>query len=352
MDTPEQPSVGQRLRSNFAEGLGITSDEQAKQFFTHPVNTLMQSLEAQGHLAEKAKAAYQNGDYKGALMYGLNYLVPFIGQQTAKAGEQLNEGDYAGGIGRTLGTALPIVAGSPEARGVISDATATVARKAGSVTPKQAAQVVGGTSGAVAGHGTLSPVGAYYGAKTGGSIAEGLLGKERANSPLWDLESKFKNLSDALDKSQQAHADVEDLDATAENKPYAGETMRGRKYPAAAAQSVAQPESAPQPIPSHTPRTVVMDQATGQPEFSDVLAAKQPAAKPAPVFADRPRVASVRAEYSGTQCPGRRRRSATQPHHSRFNRRRWNFAGNELGSRKASLDGERGAEAGSDCWEF
>src|ERR1035441_7241198 len=110
--TATQPSVGQRLRQNFAEGLGVTDDEGAKNFFAHPIDTLMKSLDAQGQLAVKARQAYQAGDYKGALMYGLNYLAPFIGPQTAKAGEQLNEGDVAGGVGRTLGAALPVAAGS------------------------------------------------------------------------------------------------------------------------------------------------------------------------------------------------------------------------------------------------
>src|ERR1039458_1005054 len=117
-----QPSVGQRLRQNFAEGLGVTDDEGAKNFFTHPIDTLMKSLDAQGQLAVKAKQAYQNGDYKGALMYGLNYLAPFIGQQTAKAGEQLNQGDIAGGIARTAGAAVPLLAASPEVRAAAGNA--------------------------------------------------------------------------------------------------------------------------------------------------------------------------------------------------------------------------------------
>lgn len=247
-----QPSIGQRVRENFASGLGIVSDEDAKNFFAHPINTLMNSLDAQGQLAIKAKDAYAKGDYKGALMYGLNYLVPFIGQQTAKAGEQLNEGDYAGGISRTVGAAVPIIAGSPEARAVASDAASSLVQKAGSVTPKQAAQLVGGTSGAVAGHGTLSAPGAYYGAKTAGNIAEGLLGKDRANAPIWDLEPQLKNLSDALDKSQQVHADVAESDATESNVPYAGESARGRKLPtaqASPASAQAQPVQA-QPVPA------------------------------------------------------------------------------------------------------
>src|ERR1700688_1053672 len=67
-----QGTVGQRLRENFASGLGVTNDEGAKNFFEHPISTLMNSLDQQGILAIKAKEAYAKGDYKGALMYGLN----------------------------------------------------------------------------------------------------------------------------------------------------------------------------------------------------------------------------------------------------------------------------------------
>ncbi len=68
-------------------------------------------VNAQGELAVKARQAFDSGDYGRALSYGLNYLVPLIGPQTAQAGEQLSHGDYAGGIGRTMGVALPMVTG-------------------------------------------------------------------------------------------------------------------------------------------------------------------------------------------------------------------------------------------------
>ena len=52
-------------------GLGVTSDEQAKNFFAHPLDTVIKSFEAQGQLAKKARDAYDKGDYMGALQHGL-----------------------------------------------------------------------------------------------------------------------------------------------------------------------------------------------------------------------------------------------------------------------------------------
>lgn len=198
----QTPTAGERLRSSFAEGLGITSDEGAKQFFEHPINTLMNSLEAQGQLAIKAKQAYQRGDYKGALMHGLNYLVPFIGQQTDKAGEQLNEGDYAGGIGRTLGAAVPIVAGSPEVRAGVSEAASTAMNAAKPVV------------GPVARAGEVA-------------LDNPIAGAIQPRLP--HIGKALGRLADALEKSQKTHAEIADVDsgiwrdATRENAPYAGE---------------------------------------------------------------------------------------------------------------------------------
>ncbi len=139
------PSTASRIRDNFLSGLVITDDEGAKNFFEHPIDTLMGSFEGQGALYEKAKDAYKRGDYKNAVIHGLNYLVPFIGQQTDKAGQQLEEGDIAGGVSRTLGAALPIVAGSPEARAAASDAaSAAVSRiKPALATTGKAATAIG-----------------------------------------------------------------------------------------------------------------------------------------------------------------------------------------------------------------
>ena len=178
-----------RFGHNFLSGLGVTSNEDAKNFFEHPINTLMNSLNAQGELAKKAKDAYDRGDYKGAVIHGLNYLVPFIGQQTDKAGEQLSQGDYAGGIGRTLGAAVPIVAGSPEVQTGASDvasaaastgarAVRAAARGANTVLEK-APGSVGATAGAALGHATRIPGAAEVGGAAGYALGKEVLPKVR-----------------------------------------------------------------------------------------------------------------------------------------------------------------------------
>lgn len=130
---PEAPqSTGAHIRDNFLSGIGVTSDEGAKNFFKHPLNTLMDSFKGQGELYEKAKDSYNKGDYKNAVIHGLNYLVPFIGQQTDQAGQQLEQGDISGGVARTLGAAVPVVAGSPEVRAAAGKVAAPLANMADS----------------------------------------------------------------------------------------------------------------------------------------------------------------------------------------------------------------------------
>lgn len=180
-----QDSAASRLGTNFLSGLGVTSDEQAKNFFAHPLDTVIKSFEAQGELAKKARDAYDKGDYMGALQHGLNYLVPFVGQQADQAGEQLKSGDIAGGVGRTLGAALPIAAGSPEVQSAAGDA-ASAFKSAGESAVRSTARganaalqkapgIVGGAIGAAAGAKVAGSVGAELGGAAGAIAGRDLL---------------------------------------------------------------------------------------------------------------------------------------------------------------------------------
>ena len=258
---PAQPSAVSRLAGNFLSGLGVGSNEDAKNFFEHPIHTALDALNAQGELAEKARDAYNRGDYKSAIIHGLNYLVPFLGQQTDKAGQQLSQGDIAGGVGRTLGAALPIVAGSPEVQSAAGDAasaTASAVKPIVAKTARVASDIVDPEL-----TGVVSPRAAY---------AQKALGR----------------LADALQKPNAKVAAASDavLDATGENKPYAGSLApkaqpeldaTGENKPFAGGMDEPLPPKKPaQSTKSATPRTVVVDPKTGAPEFSDVVAANSP----------------------------------------------------------------------------
>lgn len=163
-DKPKPASAASRLGSNFLSGFGVTDDEGAKNFFAHPLDTVIKSFERQGELAKKARDSYEKGDYEGALQHALNYMVPFIGQQTDQAGEQLKEGDYAGGIGRTLGAGAAIVAGSPETQ----EAAVSAAAKAGTSVADTAPSVIRAATRKV--NAALAKAPGTVGATVGGAV--------------------------------------------------------------------------------------------------------------------------------------------------------------------------------------
>jgi hypothetical protein len=95
-------------------------------------------------------------------------------------------GQTAGAGARVVAKAAPVIS---DAAKLSADRAITAAQK---VTPKQAATVVGTATGAIVGKGVTS---AYFGSKFG-HVAEMLLGKERANLPIF---TKAKSLDEAAD---------------------------------------------------------------------------------------------------------------------------------------------------------
>lgn len=190
--TTEQAPAYQRAKDSFLSAIGVTNDEGAKKFFLHPIQTFMDSMNAQGDLAVQAKEAYKRGDYQSAVQHGLNYMLPFIGQNTDKAGEQLKSGDIAGGIGTTLGTAAPIIA--PEAKAAVSGAVKT----AGSRTLLLGRTPEGAYESALKPSTTLAPEARAAMVKTGleNKIPVSAGGLEKISALVDDLNTKIKQTID------------------------------------------------------------------------------------------------------------------------------------------------------------
>ena len=213
------------------------------------------------------------------------------------------------GVGQTAGGAVYGKAAelAPELAGAAAETVPKVVKAVRNVTPKQIAQGAGTATGAGLGHGALSVPGAYYGAKGAGALAESVLGKTRANAPIFGGEPEPVPELDATGENKPYAGEPkpknEILDATAENKPFAGGmdeyTPVPKKAPGAAG-SMAESVTAP------APRTIVRDPATGQPEFSDVVAAKQQTAAPAETKTTQPETLTAKPAPKGTpaETPG------------------------------------------------
>ncbi len=108
----EQPSAASRFGSNLLSGAGVVSNEQGKNFFVHPLDTLKAMAQAQGELGVRAKNELSNADYVRGLTHATEYLLPGLGPVLAHSGDQLESGDYAGGIGTSLGAGVNVAAGA------------------------------------------------------------------------------------------------------------------------------------------------------------------------------------------------------------------------------------------------
>jgi hypothetical protein len=115
IDQAAAPGAASRFGTSLASGAGVMSKEDTKNFFLHPIDTLKKSFEAQGQLGEQAKQDFENKDYVRGITHAVEYMMPFVGPNLAQAGKQLEQGDIAGGVGRTVGAAVPMVV--PEAAG-------------------------------------------------------------------------------------------------------------------------------------------------------------------------------------------------------------------------------------------
>jgi len=201
---------------------------------------------------------YKNVTVPAATAIGVN--VPGMEQSAA-------QGDEAGVYGHA---AAPAVAAAV-AEGVkaalptlikAGKATAGVIRDV--ATPENIATAAGGVTGAALGHTVgepfaLSHTGANLGRQIGKAIAKRLAGGE--GEEVLDATGENKPFAGGTDEP----APQKILDATGENKPFAG----GMDEPLP-------PKKPAQSTKSAAPRTVVVDPKTGAPEFSDVVAANSP----------------------------------------------------------------------------
>lgn len=164
---------------------------------------------------------------------------------------------------------------------VISDAASAAAEKASQavervrdVTPKQAAQVAGATAGAVAGKGILSPAGAYYGAKLG-RVAEMVLGKERANAPIFARapELSLDNITDALAETiAQDRARFTEMQAKSLGElPQTGAQPAAKTGEALATQSTSVDLTKPPSGGKSAPRFTAQDRAAAHSLLQDAL---------------------------------------------------------------------------------
>ena len=230
---------------------------------------------------ERRKAAGYSAPYRVTAPVAEAVGANVTGMEDAAA-----QGDVAGVAGHA---AVPLATtaaslGLTKAAPAISDVAQAAAERASTaaskatnavrdVTPKQAAQVAGAGAGAIAGKGLFSAAGAYYGAKLG-HVAELLLGKDRANSPIFakDPDLSLDNITDALaDTIAQDRQRFTEQQASGLGKV----TPTGAKPAAQSGEALAtQPQASDltaKPKAAISPRFTAQDRAAAQSLLEDAL---------------------------------------------------------------------------------
>lgn len=104
---PEGSALG-RFASNAGEMLNpVAAAKGVWDAVRHPVDTGRAIIGASGAQIEKAAAAARGGDYATATGHVFG-AIPLIGPAAAAAGEQIAEGDIAGGLGKGVGLLVPV----------------------------------------------------------------------------------------------------------------------------------------------------------------------------------------------------------------------------------------------------
>ncbi len=86
---PQQPGAARNFLTNAAQGFSVTSNQEAKSFFRHPVNTVTGIVTAQRDLGNRAYEKLKRGEYGMGLADLAYSAIPFIGPTLSKSGHQL-----------------------------------------------------------------------------------------------------------------------------------------------------------------------------------------------------------------------------------------------------------------------
>src|ERR1035441_7274197 len=105
-------SVGDYAKGVWSQINPVSAVKGVAQAVSHPIDTATQMLQNQGALADKAKTAFQSGDYVTGLRHSLDYLLPVIGPSIDATGDKAQAGKPAEALGEATGFAVPAALGA------------------------------------------------------------------------------------------------------------------------------------------------------------------------------------------------------------------------------------------------
>ena len=84
----------------------VSGIQGAAQLAAHPIDTYTADAASRTDIINKAEAAFKKGDYASGVAHALNGIIPFLGPQMEEAGENIQQGQVAKGVGQSVGMGL------------------------------------------------------------------------------------------------------------------------------------------------------------------------------------------------------------------------------------------------------
>lgn len=111
---PAEPNLWDKAK-HFATELGaqinpVSMVKGAAQITSDPVGSYEADAAVRQKILDKAKTSFGKGDYAEGLAHGLYSMLPFVGANLDRSGEQFKAGDIAGGAGSSIGQGLALAA--------------------------------------------------------------------------------------------------------------------------------------------------------------------------------------------------------------------------------------------------
>ena len=202
--TPDSASSSSRnwldSATDFAKGVWqqvnpVSGIKGAAQLAAHPIQTYTADASNRQELLNKAETEFKSGNYSAGMAHALYGIIPFLGPQMSQAGEDIQQGRVASGLGKSTGIGLNL-------------STPAIIKGAGDLAEAAIPKGLAASKAAELYQSALKPSTTANPAKLAGAIKEGL------NSEIPVSPTGLEKLSDLMDDTNQKIAAVVASDPT------------------------------------------------------------------------------------------------------------------------------------------
>jgi hypothetical protein len=127
-EKPEPPGAFKRAVTNYWDQVNpLNTGQGILNLFQNPKGVAQGYMQQNQQLLDRAQKSWEEGDYGNAAAHAFHYMlngIPGVGASLDKAGDQLESGDIAGGLGTSAGLATNLYYGAKTLKPRLSPAEA------------------------------------------------------------------------------------------------------------------------------------------------------------------------------------------------------------------------------------